>query len=203
MKTKLHFGILAVLLAFLGTFFEQGEAPNQQIVIQFSNETTSIEESENAILSIQEKLKSIGVSDITIGQSNSGLLRITYYSTADVMQIQDALYNAEGFEIFNNKTDQSSTEFPDNQKANDYKINVSEIKAQTPIAWDLEGTQVAEFNHKTDQSHTLKVQNLGNQVYPEPNNCIVNSIIATYKKAAILKNTSSYKIPEVRAGPMV
>ncbi|NRD21102.1 hypothetical protein HNV08_13675 [Winogradskyella eckloniae] len=203
MKTKLHFGLLIVLLAFLGTFYEQNTVPNQQIVIQFSKDTTSIEDTENAIQSIQEKLKRIGVTDITIGQSHSGQLRITYFSEADVTQIQNALYSTENFQISKNIADQSSSEIPDRQNTNDYKLNISEIKLQSPIAWDLEGTQVVECNYKTDQPHTLKVQNSGNQVDTELRNGAVNTIVASYKTAAIAKNTSTYKIPEVRAGPLL
>ncbi|MUU79462.1 hypothetical protein [Winogradskyella endarachnes] len=203
MKIKLHFGIITVLLALLGTFFEQNTAPNQQIVIQFSDDGFTVADRENAIETIQSQLRKIGVSQINIGQSQSGQLRITYFSEEDVAHIKDALFNAEDFKITYNSSNESSRDFPNKKNVKDYELNVSEIKTSTSNNWDLEGTQVTEFNHKTDHSNTLKVQDCGHQVNSELNNQILNTIITSYKVELIVSNNSSYKIPEVRAGPMV
>jgi hypothetical protein len=203
MKTKLHFGLITVLLAFLGTFFEQNTVPNQQIVIQFSNNAISLADTEDAIEAIEHKLQSIGVTQIHIGQSESGRLRITYFSEEDVAHIQNALFNVEDFKLAYNSSSDSSNDFPNNKDLKDYELNVSEIKSSTSNNWDFEGTQVVEFNHKTDHSNTLKVHDSGHQVYSEINSHIINTIIETYKVAAIVSNNSSYKTPEVRAGPMV
>lgn len=203
MKTKLHFGLITVLLAFLITFFEQNSVPNQQIVIQFSNDAISVADTEHTIESIQNKLQSIGVTQIHIGQSKSGQLRITYFSKEDVADIKKALFNAEDFHFAYNALGHPSKDFPNDYNVTDYELNVSEIKTSTSNTWDFEGTEVAEFNPKSDHSNTLKVHDSGNQVYSELNNHIINTIVEAYKVAAILSNNSSYKIPEVRAGPMV
>lgn len=203
MKTKLHFGLITVLLAFLVTFFEPNTVPNQQIVIQFSNDTITIADTEDTIEAIQNKLQSIGVTQIQIGQSKTGQLRITYFSEEDVADIQKALFNAEDFQVAYNPSGQSSKDFPNVPKVKDYELNVSEIKTSTSNTWDFEGTEVATFNPKSDHSNTLKVHNSGNQVSSELNNHVINTIVEAYKVAAIVSNNSSYKIPEVRAGPMV
>ncbi|WP_299111603.1 hypothetical protein [uncultured Winogradskyella sp.] len=203
MKTKLHFGLITVLLAFLVTFLEPNTVPNQQIVIQFSNDTITIADTEDTIEAIQNKLQSIGVTQIQIGQSKTGQLRITYFSEEDVADIQKALFNAEDFQVAYSPSVQSSKDFPNVPKVKDYELNVSEIKTSTSNTWDFEGTEVATFNPKSDHSNTLKVHNSGNQVSSELNNHVINTIVEAYKVAAIVSNNSSYKIPEVRAGPMV
>lgn len=203
MKTKLHFGIITVLLAFLGTFFEQNTAPNQQIVIQFSDDAFTAADTEDAIEAIQGQLHRIGVTQIHVGQSQSGQLRITYFSEEDVAHIKDALFKTEDFKITYNSSNESSSDFPNKKNVKDYELNVSEIKTSTSNNWDLEGTQVTEFNHKTDHSNTLKVHDSSHQVNSELNNHVINTSIANYKVEVIVSNNSSYKIPEVRAGPMV
>ncbi len=190
-------------MAFLVTFFEPNTVPNQQIVIQFSNDAITIADTEDTIESIQNKLQSIGVTQIHIGQSKSGQLRITYFSEEDVAHIQNALFNVEDFQMAYDTSGQSSKEFPNNYNVTDYELNVSEIKTSTSNTWDFEGTEVAKFNPKSDHSNTLKVHDSGNQVYSELNNHVINTIVEAYKEAAIVSNNSSYKIPEVRAGPMV
>lgn len=190
-------------MAFLVTFLEPNTVPNQQIVIQFSNDTITIADTEDTIEAIQNKLQSIGVTQIQIGQSKTGQLRITYFSEEDVADIQKALFNAEDFQVAYSPSVQSSKDFPNVPKVKDYELNVSEIKTSTSNTWDFEGTEVATFNPKSDHSNTLKVHNSGNQVSSELNNHVINTIVEAYKVAAIVSNNSSYKIPEVRAGPMV
>ncbi|NRD24855.1 hypothetical protein HNV10_16495 [Winogradskyella litoriviva] len=203
MKTRLYFGLIAILLAFFGTFVEKTTVPNQQIVIQFSNNAISVEESENAIEAIQTKLQSIGATLIKIGQNDSGQLRITYHSDTDVAHIKNVLFKVENLKVAYNASDESSSKFPKEQNVKGYKLNVSEIKTSTTNTWDFEGTQVTEFNNKTDHSNTLKVHDSGNPIDSELNNHVLNTIVEAYKVVAIVKNNSSYKIPEVRAGPMV
>lgn len=182
---------------------EKTTVPNQQIVIQFSNNAISAEESEDAIEAIQIKLQSIGATLIKIGQNDSGQLRITYHSDTDVAHIKNVLFNVENLKVAYNASNESSSEFPKEQNVKGYKLNVSEIKTSPTNTWDFEGTQVTEFNNKTDHSNTLKVHNSGNHIDSELNNHVLNTIVEAYKVIVIVKNNSSYKIPEVRAGPIV
>tara|TARA_R110002049_G_scaffold85897_5_gene218374 strand:- start:591 stop:1199 length:609 start_codon:yes stop_codon:yes gene_type:complete len=202
MRTKLYFGVLAVFLAFLGTFLEQSTIPNQQIVIQFSDEANNIQDTENAIEEIQEKLQSIGVTQIQIGQTKEGQFRIIYYSDTDVEHIQNILFNVNDLELAYDASKNQSN-FPENKKVNDYELNVSEIKTSNNLNWDCEGTQVTEINQKTDQSNQLKVNYSGKQVNIKQSNKINNVAVLVNNTLAIAIDRLSYKIPEVRAGPVV
>ena len=203
MKTKLQFGVLAILLAFLGTFLEQPTVPNQQIVIEFSDKTITAEDTENAIESIQNKLQSIGVTQIRIGQNESGQLRITYHSDVDVEHIQHVLFKAEDFKVAYDASDRESHSFPEDRSVKDYELNISEIKTSNHVNWDFEGTQVTEINQKTDHSNPLKVNSSGEQINTKLSNGIIKVAVVVNNSIEIAIDHRSYKIPEVRAGPTV
>lgn len=202
MKTKLHLAILVVILAFLGTFMDQKTVPNQQIVVQFLDKSVSLEDSEEAIESIQYKLQSIGVTHIQIGQNRDGQLRITYHSDSDVSHIQDVLFKGNDFDIAYQSSQQQSDNFPREREANDYELNISEIKSGTDVNWDFEGTQVTEVNQKTDHSNQLQVNNSGKPFSVKPVNSIINVAVAANNTVVNAINQLSYEIPEVRAGPI-
>jgi len=203
MKTKLKFGILALLLAFLGTFIEHTTLPNQQIVIQFSDTSITAEDTENAIEAIQGKLQSIGVTQIQIGQNNKGQLRITYHSDANVAYIQKTLFNVEELKLAYNSSQNHSNNFPEKKGAKNYELNISEIKTGSDIDWSFEGTQVAEINQKTDHSKPLKVNYSSELNNTKQSNNTVNVAAIVNTAIANAIDNISYKIPEVRAGPTV
>lgn len=203
MKIKLHFGILVVLLTFLGTYLEQATVPNQQIVIEFSDKTVTAKDTENAIEAIQHKLQSVGVTQIQIGQNEEGQLRIIYHSDVDVNQIQNVLINADNFKVANEGSQKQSNNFPENNSLNAYELNISEIKTSSDINWSFKGTQVTEINQKTDHSNPIKVNSSGEQVNTKHSNNIVKVVVSVNQTIAIAIDHLSYKIPEVRAGPRV
>ena len=202
MKTKLHLAILVVILAFLGTFMDQKMVPNQQIVVQFLDKSVSLEDSEEAIESIQYKLQSIGVTHIQIGQNRDGQLRITYHSDSEVSQIQDVLFKADDFDIAYHTSQQHSNNFPKDKEAKDYELNISEIKSDSNFNWDFEGTQVTEVNQKTDHSNQLQVNYSGKPFNTKPVNNIINVAVAANNTVVNAIGRLSYEIPEVRAGPI-
>jgi len=202
MKTKLHFGIIVLLLAFLGTFLEQSTIPNQQIIIQFSDQAITLQDTENAIGKIQDKLQSIGVTQIQIGQYQGGQLRITYHSDRDVAHIQNILFKAEDFDIAYNAAQEQSNNFPEKRHLKDYELNISEISSSSDFNWDFEGTQVTEVNQKTDHSNTLKVSCSGGNILTKQYNGAISTAVFVNNTIAIAINHLAYKIPEVRAGPL-
>lgn len=202
MKTKLHFVILAVLLAFIGTYIEQYTVPNQQIVIQFSDKDISSENTESAIVTIQNKLQNIGASHIQIGDSNQGKLRITYHSDTDIEYIQHALFDIEELSIAYNSSQKKSDDLPDSEFYKDYQIDVSEIKTNSGTDWDFNGIQVTELNQKTDRLSYFKVNNTGFQNKNLLYNFNSEIIVVNNNDLTTVIDIVSYIIPEVRAGPI-
>ena len=203
MRTKLHFGLIVILLAFLGTYLEQNTLPNQQIVIQFSDTDISAEDTENAIETIQNKLHSIGVTRIQIGHSRDGQLRILYHSNTDVGYIQKALYNVEDLNIAYNSGQDNSEDFPEPKDQKDYELNISEIKSSTNINWDFERTQIVEVNQKTDRWLYSKTYSFGRHLQNIERYYDHNVALLISNHARIVIGTIYDIIPEVRAGPLV
>lgn len=201
MKTKLHFGILVLLLAFLGTYLEQTTVPNQQIVVQFSDNDISSEASENAIEVIQNRLQIIGVEAIEIGRNEDGQLKITYYSDTDVEFIQTILSKEEGLKFAFKSGEKNTTDAPENKNVKDYELNISEIQNSNHTNWDFERTELVELNQKSDHSHNLKVKSSGAQINSEQSNIVKKLALKVNNSLVLIIDNLSYKIPEVRAGP--
>lgn len=201
MKTKLYFGLIVLLLAFLGTYLEQNTLPNQQIVVQFSDSDISSEEAEITIEAIQNQLQSIGVTHIQIGQNNKGQLRITYHSDSHVKYIQNALFNVETLRVAYESNESQSHNFPKDKSLNDYELNISEIKTSNTINWDFERAQIVEINQKVDRFLYSKTNAFGNHFSDIEVNYSLKVATVINNDAMASINTISYIIPEVRAGP--
>ena len=202
MKTKLHFGILVIFLAFLGTYLEQTTIPNQQIVIQFSDENIATDSAENAIEVLQNKLESIGVENLEIGQTEDGQIKITYYSDTDVAYIQSILSKEEGLKFAVKSEENKSNNSPENRNVKDYELNISEIQNTNHTNWDFERTEVVELNQKSDHSYNPKVNSSAVQIYAKKRNKLICVALQVNYAVTLEIDNLSYKIPEVRAGPL-
>ncbi len=203
MRSKLHFGILIILLAFLGRYIETSVAPNQQIVVQFSDAEITENDAHKTIEAIQLKLQAIGVERIQIGQDQNGQLKITYYSNADVEQIQSILSDDTSFNIAHNSNKDHSNNLPKHNNLKDYQLNISEIQESgQPTHWDFEGVEVVELNQKSDRFNNLKVDTSFPNIEMELTNLWVKVALRTNITTTLLVDNHSYKIPEVRAGPI-
>src|SRR5690606_22476557 len=116
---------------------EQFAMPNQEIVVQFNNNSISADETDRAISEITSQLKSIGVADIQVSEMLDGTFKVTYYSTIDIAVVDD-LFNKQnklqlGESAFG-KTENHS-KIPFNNDSNTYKLAV--IKIHTDYGSDL------------------------------------------------------------------
>lgn len=203
MKSKLHFGILIILLTFLGRYIETSVVPNQQIVIQFSDAQITEDDAKSAIEAIQLKLHVIGAEHIQIGQNQKGQLKITYFSKADVAQIESILSENGSFNIAHNVNTDNSNNFPEQRTQKDYLLNISEIQESGQSAdWDVEGVEVVELNQKSDRFNNLKVDNSVPNVDLELTNLWIEVALKVNRGSITYIDYHSYKIPEVRAGPI-
>ncbi|WP_299519187.1 hypothetical protein [Winogradskyella sp.] len=201
MKSKLHFGILILLITFLVRYLENSVAPNQQIVVQFSNTEISENDTEKTIEVIKTKLHVVGVKQIQVGQNQDGHLKITYYSTTGVEEIQNILSDNETFKLTHGFADELSSKIPTEEKPESYKLDISEIYENSNTSdWGFDGVQVVEHNQKSDRFNNLKKSNSGYQNHSDFISVGVKRLISSTQKKLFLDNYS-YIIPEVRAGP--
>ena len=202
MKSKLHVGILIVLITFFVKFLDNPVAPNQQILIQFSDSDISEVEAKKTVETIQTKLHVIGVDRIQVEQDEKGQLKITYYSTTAVEDIQSILAYSENFRLTYGYADDNSDGTSDEKNSDHFKLDVSEIRdGNYSKNLDFDGVQIVEHNQKFDRFNHLKKHTSGHQI----NSRLISEKI-TVAINSLHENLSvdnySYQSPEVRAGPL-
>ncbi|NRB58456.1 MAG: hypothetical protein HRU50_00775 [Winogradskyella sp.] len=201
MKTKLYFGILLVLLIFLGRQLENRVVPNQQILLEFSELDLSKQDTNRAIEVIQSRLENVGVTNIQVQQPSEGKLKIVYFSDSDVQYIQTQLLNEEGYKVCVDQNDQVPEGLP-KETLKKYKLNISEIQKDINTDWDFDGVQVVELNQKSDRFNKPKVKTFAVTISLQLSNLIEHVALKANYNPSIVSDNLHYKIPEIRAGPL-
>ena len=203
MNSKWYIPVLIIALAYFGISKEISTRPNQEIVVQFDANSVSIDEAQCAVSEITNQLKRIGVADVKVSELQDGKLKVTYYSTIDVVIIKNLFYKQNKLRLDDTaftKKDNSS-KIPFSNDSNNYRLDV--IKIQKDYGLDL------GFNGLPVELKSVKDQYV-NQVVSlattDANLSLKNNfeIVAykNYRNVSLLIDTSSHKIPEVRAGPL-
>lgn len=203
MNWRWYFTGLIVALAFIGVSIEKSAVPNQEIVVQFNENSRSSDEAQQAISEITEQLKSIGVADVQVSEMLDGTLKVTYYSTIDISVIEN-LFNKQnkirlGDTAFNETED--SSRIPFSTDSNTYKLQV--VKIQNDYGSDLgfHGLPV-EIKSIKDQ-YLNQILSLGSsEINFGLKNTVEREVGKNYHYVALSINNTSHKIPEVRAGPL-
>lgn len=200
-KWRWYFTGLIIALAFFGAGIEQSTLPNQEIVVQFNTNSVSEVEAKRAVSNITSQLKSIGVDDFKISEIRNGALKVTYYSTKDIAIIKNLFVDPIDFQLEGSSLGNNSTEFPSKEDSDTYEVNVVIIQKDSRIDLGLQGLPV-EIKSATDQ-YLNPIVSLG---VPEANfnfkKCFENIAFKNYRNISLLIDTTSHKIPEVRAGPL-
>tara|TARA_B100000768_G_scaffold73725_1_gene70595 strand:- start:305 stop:916 length:612 start_codon:yes stop_codon:yes gene_type:complete len=203
MQPKWYLRSFIILVALIGLTLEQITQPNQQIVVEFEVDIISLASAQRTIATVTKELKAIGAQSIKVQQGANGDVTISYYSTIDTQSIKGMLSSKK--ELLDGVASGGST--PKNQSPpfntrSVYKFDVYEIQKQSDIEPDLNGL-VFTFEGKTHRYYIAKVYGAidGNQI-AQQNKITEISFIA--QGAVSLGLTEfSYKIPQVRAGPIV
>lgn len=203
MRTKLHFGIIIVLLAFLGRFIDTPATPNQEITIQFSDANVSEIEAQNTLRDIQQKLQKIGAENLLVVKDDSGSFKIAYYSVTDAQSIEQILTDSSDFSFLLGVDTTNSNKKSDKESLKEYKLNVSEIqKKDQNNDWDFDRVQVVEHNQKSDRFNNLKKDISGYLYQSDVIHQLVKTAFRIDSGIFFLKGKKAYQFPEVRAGPM-
>lgn len=203
MQTKWYLRSFVILVVLIGLTLEQIAQPNQQIVVEFAGESVSLSSAQNTIAAVTNKLQAIGAKSIKVKQGANGVLTISYYSTIDTEAVKGMLCSKK--EVLEGVASGSSSpknQFPPFDTSSVYKLDVYEIQQQYDIKPDLNGL-VLTFEGKTHRYFIAKVYGAigGNQI-AQQNKITTVSFIAQGAVSLILTDFS-YKIPQVRAGPIV
>ena len=203
MQTKWYLRSFVILVVLIGLTLEQIAQPNQQIVVEFAGDSISLYNAQNTIAAVTNKLHDIGAKSIKVKQSANGVLTISYYSTIDTEAVKGMLSsNKEVFEGVASNHSSPKNQAPPFDTSSVYKLDVYEIQQQYDIKPDLNGL-VLTFEGKTHRYFIAKVYGAigGNQI-AQQNKITTVSLIAQ-GAVSLLLTEFSYKIPQVRAGPIV
>ena len=203
MQTKWYLRSFVILVVLVGLTLEQIAQPNQQIVVEFAGDSISLYNAQNTIAAVTNKLHDIGAKSIKVKQSANGVLTISYYSTIDTEAVKGMLSsNKEVLEEVASNDSSPKNQAPPFDTSSVYKLDVYEIQQQYDIKPDLNGL-VLTFEGKTHRYFIAKVYGAigGNQI-AQQNKITTVSFIAQGAVSLVLTDFS-YKIPQVRAGPIV
>ena len=202
MQTKWYLRSFVILVVLVGLTLEQIAQPNQQIVVEFAGDSISLSNAQNTIAAVTNKLQDIGAKSIKVKQGANGVLTISYYSTIDTEAVKGMLSsNKEVLEGVASNDSSPKNQAPPFDTSSVYKLDVYEIQQQYDIKPDLNGL-VLTFEGKTHRYFIAKVYGAigGNQI-AQQNKITTVSFIAQGAVSLVLTDFS-YKIPQVRAGPI-
>lgn len=196
MNTKWYFGALFLIFSYFGIFHETVSAPNQELVLEFTN--TEVDQSEiiNTINEVRQKLLDIGVSNIKIEETESSTLKISYHSLVHIDNIKEALTDENELLVNQNSEDQEHQ-----QSSLAYKIDVYEITDTS----DLSGRNdklVFEIKVHSDRFTNDHRDYLAKYTDDCKESRQYKIAYKAYKNDPYTKDHTSHSEPEVRAGPI-
>ncbi|MBQ0787177.1 MAG: hypothetical protein KBT69_06740 [Oceanihabitans sp.] len=179
---------------------EQSALPNQKIVLQFSDTTITSLEIENTVAIVKKQLFDLGVDNIQIHKIENNQLKITYYSDADVVSVKSKLSKERNLAIdYASNSKEQSPKAPSSKE--NYNLDVFKIQDASDANSGFDGKVAIEPKLESDRYSNPNVYFSASVI--EESEIHTNSQVA-YKvntNIAIAIDNTSYKIPEVRAGP--
>ncbi|MEM6516600.1 MAG: hypothetical protein AAF688_10495 [Bacteroidota bacterium] len=206
MKFQKYIVALILVLCGFGIFFQYDAVkPNQEIVIQFQGDTAKPVTIENAVATVKQRLKTIGVTEIVISERIDGAFKISYFSDYGVDEIERLLSENSLLQVVSNHldTDKSSSKTPEKDQSNRYLLKIFEIQKTTDAHSGLSGNSIIV--------QKSEIERFLNPNYPR---AVINNDYGNRKTVSKQSVSFSfidvlypvfqyYIIPETRAGPLV
>jgi hypothetical protein len=203
MNARWYISILIITLTFLGSIAstQQIATPNQEIVLRFSSENVSTEDTLNTITSVKQQLETAGINDIKVQALQNGQLKITYYSNSDVDSIKTLLSNESAPYLGYLTQDRNQSETPSKEKKLQYNFDVYEIHQGHNLSGS-DNQLALEIKVENDRLINPNVLGIDDSEQYDSKDNLVKVAYKYRRNIAIAINHIAYKIPEVRAGPV-
>ncbi|MBL4605789.1 MAG: hypothetical protein JKY02_09080 [Flavobacteriaceae bacterium] len=197
MNARWYISTLFLIFIYFGAFHEQIPIPNQEIVLEFVDTQIDQKDIKNTITDVRKKLLKIGVSNIKIQETKSSTLKISYYSVTHIDNIKEALLKENQLVL-----NQNSENKENNNTSLDYKIDVYELTNETDIS-NQDDKFVFEIKYNSDRHATNYNYTFVKNLKTSKANQLFKTAYKVYKNNPFTKDYTSYKEPEVRAGPYI
>lgn len=196
MNSRWYIGALFLIFSYFVVSNEQVSLPNQEIVLEFVDTKVDQDDIKNTIADVREKLLKIGVSNIKIQETESNTLKISYYSDAHADNIKEALLEENQLVVNQNSGDKE-----DHDTSLDYRIDVYELTDRTDIS-NHNDKLVFENKYNSDRSIINYNHGFVKSSKVSKANQLFKTAYNAYRNNPFIKDYTSHKEPEVRAGPL-
>ncbi|AXP81394.1 hypothetical protein CJ739_2320 [Mariniflexile rhizosphaerae] len=203
MKAKWCISTLIFIFTLLGVAsHQQAPVPNQEIVLQFAQLEGSSNQAKNTIAIVKKQLQIIGVNNIQVEEQAAGSYKISYYSNTDVAHVKKILSEEKELALgkVSSNEHEKPAKSPSEKQATAYNLDVFEIqkhdantgfggKCALELKYDYNRFFIPIVSVPTQEIAMKNIEDLEKGAYK------------FQKNVALAIDNTSYKIPEVRAGP--
>ena len=177
--------------------------PNQEIVLQFQDVDLTSNQTDNTVATVKQQLKTLGAENIQVLALENGILKITYYSDADIASIKETFSEEStiALHLSAHTQDKDSSSFPFEESNVTYNLDVYEIQNGSASGWDFDGVIGLDVESKSNRfldPNYLFIENVG---YKYQDNLLEVSY-RVRREITIQLSDPLHSIPEVRAGPI-
>ncbi len=191
MSAKWYISTLLLIFAVFGAFQEQVSIPNQEIMLEFVDAKINKQNIDNTIADVRKKLLNVGISNIIIKETKNGTLKISYFSVVEVDNIKEAIIKDNKF-VFNKNSK--------NNSSSNYNIAIYELTDEPDIS-NLDYKFIFEIKYHTDRFTTDTYFAFVKKIEQYKTDQLFKIAYKVNKNSPFTKDKTSYKEPEVRAGP--
>jgi hypothetical protein len=205
MKQKWYISTLIIILTVIGVVCEQQiSVPNQEILLQFTDEGVTTEDTRNTLEIVKKQLQNLGVENIQVKEQEKGSIKITYYSDENVAIIKQTLSEENNLvlDYTSFSQDGQGSKLPSDENPIGYNLDVHEIHKGHDIDWGVNGKYVLEPNPKGNYVFNLGVYASFNEIDVKGEERIVKVAYKVNRNITIALDNASQNTPEVRAGPL-
>jgi hypothetical protein len=195
MNAKWYFSALFLIFISLGAFQEQVSIPNQEITLEFVDTKTNKKNNKNTIAEVKEKLLNIGALNINIRKALNGTLKISYYSNFNVADIKKELTKKNTLVL-----NLGSNHKKKSKHLSNYNIDINELTNDSDIS-NSDYKYVFEIKYSSDRFTTYNYSAFIKKLEKQRANQLFKTTYRVHKNNPFTKDRTSYKEPEVRAGP--
>lgn len=203
---KWYFSVALIFIAVLGCILGQQQTtiPNQEIVLQFTNEDISLNDAQVTIDILEQELQRIGVAYIHVSEKEDGRLVISYFSKTDVQSIKKLLSSQKELALgfVSSEKNQKPLQFPSKDTIIGYNLDVYEIQDGQNSYLSLGGKCAVELKSGQQRFVNPNFYMPAEEIYLIDSEQILKVNFSFQRYIAIAKDYRSHKIPEVRAGPL-
>lgn len=200
MNVKWYIGALIAIISYFVVEQQSVDVPNQEVLLTFiQGENTSSKDL--AIETVKAQLLSLGAKNVTISSLDNGSLKVSYYSHLAIQNVKEQLFTG-----LDDTTDVATALYhvgdkPVQEDTRDYQIDVYEIQENVVSGFDNEGK--CYFELKQDYNRGSQVLGFVSPVVTiDSRNQLTAIAVKVRGNVLFAFNDSTYKIPEVRAGPI-